>query len=344
MSTKDTSDSGLPVPEVLKSQFNDDNAVTSKKKTTDVVRRSINKVGGIKYRPSHKATFIGVGVVLLILGVNAAIVSYFLQSKAADTGTVNRSDVTISPEVLNGLGVSRNTVGSQNTELTVGPNAKFNGTLTVADDVSIAGKLSLNSKFSASDASLTKLQAGDTTLNKLDVNGDINADSLSLRKDLNVDGSIRFQGAVTVNQLLTVANNLNVTGNLSIGGVLTSRSLQVNTLVVDAALSVGGHIVTGGAAPGVGSGSAVGSNGTVSISGNDTAGTVAVNVGAGAVGGIVAQIAFRQQYSNTPHVVVTPVGPGVSSFYVSRSVGGFNIGVNNALSPGGYAFDYIVVQ
>jgi len=343
MTTKDTSDSGLPKPEILKSQFKDD-AISSKKKSSDIVRKSVNKISGIKYRPSHKATFIGIGAVLAILAVNAVIISYFLQSKGAEANTVNKSDVTISPEVLNGLGVSRNTIGNQNTELTVGPNAKFNGTLTVADDVSIAGKLSLNSKFSASDASLTKLQAGDTTISKLGVNGDIIADSLTLRKDLSVDGIIRFQGAVTVNQLLTVANNLNVVGNLSIGGVLTSRSLQVNTLVVGSSLSVGGHIITSGSAPGVGSGSAVGSNGTVSISGNDSAGTVAVNVGTSATSGIVAQIAFRQQYSNTPHVIITPVGPGVAGFYVNRSVGGFSIGVTNALSPGGYAFDYVVVQ
>jgi len=343
MTTKDTSDSGVPKPEILKSQFKDD-TISSKKKTSDIIRRSVSRVGGIKYRPSHKATFIGIGAVLVILAVNAVIVSYFLQSKTAEANTVNRSDVTISPEVLNGLGVSRNAIGDQNTELTVGPDAKFNGTLTVADDVSIAGKLSLNNKFSASDASLTKLQAGDTTLNKLGVNGDIVADSLSLRKDLTVDGVIRFQGAVTVNQLLTVANNLNVTGNLSIGGVLTSRSLQVSSLVVDTSISVGGHIITGGAAPSVGSGPAIGSNGTVSISGNDSAGTVAVNVGTGATGGVVAQIAFKQQYSNTPHVIITPVGPGVSGFYVNRSVGGFSIGVTNALSPGGYAFDYVVVQ
>ncbi len=210
--------------------------------------------------------------------------------------------------------------------------------------MTVAGQFKLNSKFSASDASLAKLEAGDTSLGQLNVNGDGTVSSLNLRKDLLVTGLTRLQGAVTVSQVLTVNNNLNVSGNLAVGGVLTARGFQASSLVSDTTLTIGGHIITRGAAPGVGPGSALGSNGTVSISGNDAAGTVAANIGVGAGNGIIANVAFRAQYGSTPHVVVTAVGAGVGSVYVNRSIGGFSIGVNGSLAPGGYAFDYIVMQ
>jgi hypothetical protein len=38
------------------------------------------------------------------------------------------------------------------------------------------------------------------------------------------------------------------------------------------------------------------------------------------------------------------VGAGIGSVYVNRTIGGFSIGVNGPIAPGGYAFDYIVMQ
>jgi hypothetical protein len=71
---------------------------------------------------------------------------------------------------------------------------------------------------------------------------------------------------------------------------------------------------------------------------------VAINIGAGGGGGILANVAFASQYGNRPHVVISPVGRGLSNFFVTRSSGGFSIGVSGSVSPGGYAFDYIVEQ
>ncbi len=108
-------------------------------------------------------------------------------------------------------------------------------------------------------------------------------------------------------------------------------------------LTIGGHIITRGAVPSVSGGDGLGSNGTVSLSGNDTAGTVAVNVGAGAGAGTLATIKFASNYGNTPKVVINPVG-GFIPFYVNRSASGFSIHAASGVPPGGYAFDYIVMQ
>jgi cytoskeletal protein CcmA (bactofilin family) len=325
-----------PAPEVLRAQTDDKSSASDV--TASVTPKLRTRLRHGTYRPSHKATFIGLAVVVMILAVNAGVIAFLMKNQTKTGSSAVQSEVTISPTVLDKLGVSRNTVGSSGTELVVSPNSTFNNKLTVGGDVSIAGKLKLNGQLSATDVDLTKLVAGDTTLDKLNVNGDATATNLNLRKDLTVAGSSLLQGAVTVSQLLTVNSNMNILGNLSVGGVLSMGAFQTNTL------TIGGHITTRGTAPSVSPGSALGSNGTVSISGNDVSGTVAVNIGAGGGSGIVAYVSFVNQYGNIPHVVVTAVGRGAGSVYVNRSSTGFSIGVNGSLDPGGYAFDYIVMQ
>lgn len=295
------------------------------------------------FRPSHKATFIGVGVVVAILAINAGIIGWLVNSQGQAAQNALQDEVVISTDALNQLGVSRNPVTNAGTELIVGPNSRFNGTVKIGQDVSIGGQLKLNSKFIATDASLARLEAGETSLGQLNVNGDGTVTTLNMRKDLNVAGATRLQGPVNIAQLLTVSNSVNVTGNLSVGGALSVNQLAVNSLSIGSTLTIGGHVITRGSAPGVSPGPAIGSNGTVSISGNDTSGTVAVNTGVGAGGGIVATIDFRTNYGATPRVIVTPVGGGVSDVYVNRSANGFSIGVGG-ISLGGHAFDYIVMQ
>lgn len=330
-----------PAPEELHAQSDTSTSISH---TPASVLKANTRPHHVTYRPSHKATFIGLGAVVAVLAINAGIITFVVKGQGEGAANALQSEVTISPGVLNTLGVSRNPVGDSGTELVVNPNARFNGAVVVGSDMSVAGELKLNSKFSASDASLAKLQAGDTSLSQLNVNGDATVSTLNLRKDLNVAGLTRLQGPVTVTQLLTVNNNLNVAGNLAVGGTLSARGFQASSLVSDTTLTIGGHVITRGNAPGVGPGNALGNNGTVSISGNDAAGTVAANIGTGASGGIIANVAFRQQYTTTPHVVVTAVGAGVGSVYVNRTIGGFSIGVNGPIAPGGYAFDYIVMQ
>lgn len=328
-----------PAPELLQVQPDVESVAASTPPVPTLRRRRVTR------HPTHKATFIGLTVVVVILALNAVIITIVMRQKGGVAGTgANQSVVTLSSATLDTLGVSRNPVGNSGEELAIGPNTKFNGKVTVGNDVSIGGQLILNSKLSATDASLTNLQAGNTAVSQLNVNGDTTTSNLNLRKDLTVAGATRLQGAVTLGQLLTVNNNVNISGSLAIGGTLSVRSFQASEIISDTTLTIGGHMITRGSAPGVGPGSALGSYGTVSISGNDASGTVQVNIGAGGGGGILAQVAFRSSYSNTPHVVVTAVGSGANGVYVNRSAGGFSIGVNGSLAPGGYAFDYIVMQ
>ena len=333
-----------PAPEVLKPRTEDSEAAPSETgkdgKASDAAppppkppKRRHNA-----YRPSHKATFIGLAAVVAILALNVGVIAFVIKAQSKSNNADDRKQVTISQGVLDKLGVNRSSVGDAGVQLTIGPDTRFVGKVQVGSDVSVAGQLKLNNQLSAPDANLAKLQAGDTALSKLNVNGDSTLSGLNLRNNLQVAGTTRLQGSVTISSLLTVNNSLNVAGNLGVGGTLAVGRLST------AGLTVGGHVITAGSTPNAGPGPCVGSNGNVSISGNDQAGTVAVNIGAGACPGILANVAFRSTYGGTPHVVITPVGIGMNNFFVTRSAGGFSIGASSPPAPNGYMFDYIVEQ
>ena len=332
-----------PAPEVLQAPASSDEAGGDGAKKEGVLTKQFTR-SRTSYRPSNKATLFGLVVVVIILIINGVGLFFVLRANDPASKAAQREEVTLSTATLDKLGMNKTAVGDKGTELVVGPDSQFRGSVVVAGDASVAGQLKLNSKFSANDASLAKLEAGNTTLGQVTVNGDVTANSLTLRKDLIVAGATKLQGSLTVSQLLTVNNNLNVVGNLAVGGTLTARSFQANSLTSDTTLTIGGHIVTRGATPGVSAGSAVGSNGTVSISGNDTSGTIAVNTGTGAGNGVLAQVSFANRYPTTPHVVVTAVGAGMGSIYVNRTTTGFTVGVNGAIPPAGFAIDYVVMQ
>lgn len=336
-STEKDKANSAPTPEVLKPQSEESTTAAEAKPGLSKHAVPSRRLRRGSYRPSHKATFIGLAVIIAILAVNGGIIFWLMRNNDSVIAGSNREEVTLSTESLDKLGVSRNSVGDLGTELVVGPNSRFAGNVVIAGDTSIGGALRLNSKFTASEASLAKLQAGDTSVNKLDVNGDITTQSVNAARDLNVMGTTRLQGTVTINQVLTVNNSVNIAGNLAIGGALSVRNFQVSTL------TIAGHLISTGAAPGVSPGGALGSSGTVSLSGNDTAGTIGVNIGVGGSAGCLASVSFRQAFTATPRVVVTGSMPA-NIYLAGRTASGFTVCTASPLSPGGYFVDYIVVQ
>lgn len=344
------SSTNSPEPEVLKPRVEDDTSAEGSSSSQPVVAHETgNRLHHRTYRPSHRATFIGLAAVVLILAVNAIILAFVLESRAKNNNLA-AGQVSISSSALSKIGVNSSTIGNSGVVLTVNPNAQFNGTLTVAGNVSIAGQLKLNSPLIASSANLTQLQAGNTTLSQLNVNGNSTLSSLNLRNNLIVTGTTQLQGAVNVNQLLTVNNNLTVTGNLSVGGVLSTGTFSARSLTSTSTLTIGGHVITEGSAPSVSPGAALGSNGTAANNGNDSSGLISINFGVSSKNGTVVNLAFHTQYTSVPHVIITPVGDmgaGCSFYIFNLSISGFSIGVDGcATLPtfGGYGIDYIVEQ
>ncbi len=330
--------SGAPEPQELKPRTDDVAAGGSPPPPATNPAAPPKKPTHRTYRPSHRATFLGLAAVIAILSVNAVIFLFVLK-KQAKQDELSKESVTLSSEQLSKLGINRSTLGSTGAQLTVAPNAQFKGTLSVDGKTTLIGEVIVNNKLTGTEAAFTKLQAGDTSLSKLNVNGDGTLSTLNLRKDLAVLGVTQLQGAVTVNSLLTVKNNLVVQGNLSIGGTFSARSLRSGST-----LSIGGHVVTSGSTPGVSRGGATGSNGTVSISGSDAAGAVGINTGVGAGNGLLATVSFNTPYSTTPIVVMSAVGTSSNIYLGSVTSSGFTIYASGALAPGGFRVNYITFQ
>lgn len=189
--------------------------------------------------------------------------------------------------------------------------------------------------------------------------GDITVQgSAFVQKNLTVGGSAAIQGEVKLGDNLTVAKSVSVAGggsfggNLSVTGRITADSLSVGSLSISTVNLSGdvifsGHIVPNGTAPAVRA-SVAAANGTATVSGNDTAGTVIITTGHGVMNpGEVAIITFRTPFSTTPKVQLTPLNEASSkvNYYVTRSATFFTVDTGSALSADTqYAFDYLVTQ
>lgn len=171
-------------------------------------------------------------------------------------------------------------------------------------------------------------------------------------KDLDVGGNLNVKGTTTLQSATTINNNLAVRGSLSVGGVLSAPSLSIgtlNTTTINASGSVkfGGHLVPSGATPQA-KPSVATSGGSIIIDGNDTAGTVTINMGGGTLfAGELVIVTFREKYSGTPKVQLTPVTSDASKldYYVTRSPSFFTINTSSTPTSGAsYVFDYLVTQ
>lgn len=334
-------------PEALKPK--EDTETITKTENAKVDHHELNenekKRHNATFKPSHKATFLGLGVVIIILAINVGVIVVLLGSQSNKNKSINDKGVSISPAVLSKLGVNNAQIGSGNEQLIVDPSAQFNSGLTVAGDVKIGGKLQLNSTFSATSANLTQLQAGNTSLSSLNVNGNSTASNLSVRGNLGVSGSAVFQNTLSVGQILTVNNSAAVANNLSVGGELTANTIATSNLILSGSIVFGSHILTSGTAPtAVPGGSADGSNGTVSIGGDDAAGTINVNIGYGATSGVLVKVAFHNAYSAQPRVVISPVGIAAVLYIEDPTTEGFYVADASGLPIGGFSINYIVEQ
>lgn len=212
-----------------------------------------------------------------------------------------------------------------------------------------------NISVATTDQRLT-FQAPSTFKQGLSVLGAANLNDVTINGPLTVATPVTFKGDVTasasvkVNDALTAASittsgNLQVGGNGTFAGTISATTLSVKTANITN-FSFSGHLITGGSTPTASTNSGTGS-GTVSVSGNDTAGTVTINAGVGAHAGDLITVTFKTAYAGTPHVTITPIGMSAAAlqFYATRSTTFFTIGCINApISGSQYVFDYLVTQ
>lgn len=253
-------------------------------------------------------------LLIILLGVGAALLIKDAISKHSNK-TVVINTQSLSNGTLNKVTSQLGNEGQVSTQLTITPSTLFK------NSVEIQGKT--------------------TTDSDLDVGG-----------NFNTKGSSNLYGPVNARSSLAVQGSGSYGGNLSVTGLVTAASLSVgsiniSTINLSGDINVGGHIIPSGAVPSV-SASAASSGGSATITGNDTAGTVTINIGAGkTVAGELAIITFHKAFATTPKVQLTPLNSASAQifYYVSQSPTFFT--VNSAGMPANgasYTFNYLVTQ
>jgi cytoskeletal protein CcmA (bactofilin family) len=263
---------------------------------------------------------------LLVLVVAGAILVITALASRDTKDPASITSQTLSSDTLNQLSNTDATVGDPKQVLNIQSNAVFAGKVLVRDSLDVAGTIKVG---------------GSLSLPGITVSGESNFDSLNISKALNIGGDASLQGQ------LIVKKNIAVSGGGTFGGAITAPQISTSNLQLLGDLILTRHITAGGATPGRSIGGAVGSGGTASVSGSDTAGSVNVNTGSGPSAGCFVTVNFAQRFSNTPHVLITPVGSeaGAISYYVNRTSNGFSVCTANVPpSNSAFGFDYFVLN
>lgn len=259
---------------------------------------------------------------IFVVAIAIAIVVFMTFKAKQDVNDAVKNQ-ELTQDALKQLASTDVTVGDAKQVLTVQSNAVFAGSVLVKSALEVAGSLKVG---------------GELSLSSLKVSGNSQLTDTSVN-NLTVTGSLNIQGA------LQLKNGINVTGNSGFAGNVTTTSLTTGQLQLNGDLNVTSHISAGGPTPGASRGTAVGGGGTISLSGSDTAGTIAVNTGTSPPAGCFVTVNFSKRFNSTPHVNVTPIGVDAAdlNYYVDRSTTGFSICTTNAASAGvNFAFDYVI--
>jgi hypothetical protein len=289
-----------------------------------------SKSGGwsrLRTRANTIASIIALFVFLVIAG---GVIGYFYaQSRKPTPAPKSPTVQNLSQDEINKLSEVGANLGTAGQTLNIGANALFRGKAEVTGDLTIGGRLNAN---------------GPVTLSQLNITGTTAATGLNVGSNLIVSGTTTLQKSLTVNDLTSINSNLNVSGQISASG-LTTNSLTVHTISITGPLTIA-HLATGGPTPFFAAG-AVGSGGTISISGNDTAGTININTGSGPSADITLMtITFRAAYPAAPHVLLSPrtSGAAQAEAYVVSAGANFRVLAHTPPAGSTLSFDYFVTQ
>ncbi|HLZ14829.1 MAG TPA: hypothetical protein VKQ34_02445 [Candidatus Saccharimonadales bacterium] len=261
---------------------------------------------------------------VLVLFMAGGVLAFMLVKGKKNTVTTLNSQ-SLSDSTLKQLANTDVTVGKSNQILTVQSNAIFAGAVLARSSLDVAGSLKVGGNLNLSDLTVSgATQLGDAVTNNLTINGSLN-----------------LQGE------LTLKNGINVSGNSTFTGNVTTTQLTTGSLQLNGDLNLTHHITAGGTIPSIVKGTAVGGGGTASLSGSDTAGSITINTGNSPPAGCFATVTFSKAFSNTPHVVLTPIGSATAGlqYYVTRTTTNFII-CSATAAPAGqtFGFDYIALD
>lgn len=257
-------------------------------------------------------------IALVVLGILVGATSLFLAFRKTPAPAKRATNITINTQsldngTLNKIAAKGGSDSTVNQQLTINPSTLFK------NDVAVQGSVIINKN--------------------LQVNG-----HTTLQNGVTITGNTTITGNLT-------ANNASLGGNLTVSGQISALSLNVGSLTISSVnlsgdLDFAGHIVPSGHAPSAKASVAAG-GGSVSIEGNDTAGSVTINVGNSPATGELVIISFQHAFNTTPHVQLTPVNAAGASlqYFATQSPTFFSVNSANKPAAGStLVFNYLVSQ
>ena len=265
-------------------------------------------------------------LLVVVLSVIVSVVGFLDSKKTPKSPTI--ATQTLTQNDLKQLANSDATVGDTGQTLTVQGNAIFSGQVLVRSNLNVAGTIQLGGDFS-----VPRITVSDTA----------NLANTQI-------GTLQVANASTFQGIVTVQNGLNVSGSTAFSGPVTAGQITVTKLIMsgNATLEVPNHIAFTGASPGrTINPTALGAGGSASVNGSDTTGTININTGSGPQAGCFVTVTFNRPFTNTPHVIVSPInaGAGQTDYYVTRNTTAFSLcTVNAAPANQVFAFDYFITD
>ena len=313
----DNADTGTPAPS------KDDKAKKSDDKA--VVPTTVKKGFSEKFRGliTHLNIYLLLFIVIVILSAGVVLVAFQTNKKASKPTTVTTQPLTT--EELQQINGTDSKVGDPKQTLTIESNAIFSGKVLIKDSLDVAGTIKVG---------------GALSLPGISVSGSSNFDQIQAN-NLSITGNVSVQGQ------LTVAKTITASAGATFGGPISAPMITTQQLQLTNDLQITKHLDAGGPTPSKTDGSALGNGGTSSISGTDTAGTATINTGGSPGAGCFMSIKFTQQFSGTPHIVITPVGTAAAglNYYVNRTATDFSICTTNAAPAGQtFSFDFVAID
>lgn len=259
--------------------------------------------------------------ILIVAGGIAFIAYAFGDQQSNDQLDINAQKLTADD--LKKLASSGVDIGSSEQILNVQSNAIFSGKVLARSDIESAGNLSVG---------------GDASTNNLNATGSLTASGATLSQNLAVTGNIAVQGQQTI------AGSLQVGGGGTFNGPLSAAQISTSNFQLSGNLNLTRHIAAAGPTPTRTNGPALGAGGTASVSGSDTAGTIAMSTGSSPAAGCFATVTFAAAFNDVPAVIVTPVGAAAGSiaYYVTRNATSFSVCTNNTPpANASFSFDFM---
>ena len=292
---------------------------------TPVVDPTVKKVSPVKKLFKKINVYLLFFVILVVVAGAIAVVSYLNSQKAPVIPEVASQELT--QDALKDLANTDASVGGAAQTLTIQGNAIIAGQTLMRGNLNVAGNIQSGGSIQGPTLTISgAANLGQAQINSLQVATTLAVQGLTTLRDVNVAGTASFSGPVTVSQL--TVSRIIMSGN--------------------AVLQIPNHISFTGSSPSRTANTAVlGNSGTASVNGSDTTGTININSGNNPTAGCFIRVNFQQSFSNSAHVIATPIGAAAGSigYYIERNNSGFSVCSSTAVAPNqNFAFDYFVTN